>query len=79
MQWSVVQEMDRSADAQRDLSTAASKLQGKIGTGDYNVFLCHHGIDKSDVKKVGEQLKEQGILPWLDEWELRADSLATSL
>jgi small GTP-binding protein len=71
MRQSVVQEMDRSADAQRDLSTAAAKLQGKIATGDFDVFLCHHGIDKSHVKKVGEQLKEQGILPWLDEWELR--------
>jgi GTPase SAR1 family protein len=68
---SVVQEMDRSADAQRDLSTAASKLQGKIATGDFDVFLCHHGVDKTPVKKIGEQLKEQGILPWLDEWELR--------
>ena len=71
VQRSVVQEMDRSADAQRDRSAAASKLQGKIATGDFDVFLCHHGIDKSDVKKVGEKLKEQGILPWLDEWELR--------
>jgi uncharacterized CHY-type Zn-finger protein len=71
MRQSVVQEMDRSADAQRDLSTAASKLQGKIATGDFDVFLCHHGVDKTPVKKIGEQLKEQGILPWLDEWELR--------
>ena len=23
------------------------------------------------MKKIGEQLKERGILPWLDEWELR--------
>ena len=23
------------------------------------------------MKKIGEQLKKQGILPWLDEWELR--------
>jgi GTPase SAR1 family protein len=68
---SVVQEMDRAADSQRDLSTAASKLQGKIATGDFDVFLCHHGVDKTPVKKIGEQLKERGILPWLDEWELR--------
>jgi len=68
---SVVQEMDRSADVQRDLSAAASKLQGKIATGDFDVFLCHHGIDKAEVKNVGEKLKEQGLLPWLDEWELR--------
>jgi len=35
------------------------------------VFLCHHNVDKPEVKKLGELLKEQGILPWLDEWELR--------
>ncbi len=68
---SVVQEMDRAADAQRDLSTAASKLQGKIATGDFDVFLCHNGKNKPSVKEIGEKLKEQGILPWLDEWELR--------
>jgi small GTP-binding protein len=68
---SVVQEMDRSADAQRDLSAAASKLQGKIATGDFDVFLCHNGKNKPRVKEIGEKLKEQGILPWLDEWELR--------
>jgi small GTP-binding protein len=71
MRQSVVQEMDRSADIQRDLSTAASKLQGKIATGDFDVFLCHNGKNKPRVKEIGEKLKEQGILPWLDEWELR--------
>src|SRR5713226_10522000 len=57
---SVVQEMDRSADAQRDLSAAASKLQGKIATGDFDVFLCHNGKNKPRVKEIGEKLKEQG-------------------
>jgi hypothetical protein len=68
---SVVQEMDRSADAQRDLSTVASILQGKIATGDFDVFLCHNGKDKPKVKEIGGKLKEEGILPWFDEWELR--------
>ena len=46
-------------------------LQGKIVTSDFDVFLCHHAIDKPIIKQIGEQLKERGILPWLDEWELR--------
>ncbi len=71
MRQAVVQEMDRSADAQRDLSAAASKLQGKIATRDFDVFLCHNVKAKPKVKEIGEKLKEQGILPWLDEWELR--------
>jgi len=68
---SVVQEMDRSADEQRDRETVQTALQGKIEMGDFDVFLCHNGEDKAAVKKIGEELKEWGILPWLDEWELR--------
>jgi len=67
----VVQSMDRAADEQRERATATSVIQGKIATGDFDVFLCHNGRDKAEVKKIGERLKEQGILPWLDEWELR--------
>ena len=37
----------------------------------FDVFLCHNGQDKPAVKQIGEQLKHHGILPWLDEWELR--------
>ncbi len=66
-----LQAMDRSADRQRDLATAQSILQGKINTRDFDVFLCYTGLDKAPVKEIGEQLKERGILPWLDEWELR--------
>jgi hypothetical protein len=63
--------MDRMADVQRDRSAIASSLQGKRGIGEFDVFLCHNNQDKSQVKEVGEKLKERGILPWLDEWELR--------
>ncbi|HXX77488.1 MAG TPA: toll/interleukin-1 receptor domain-containing protein, partial [Ktedonobacteraceae bacterium] len=52
------------------ISAAATKLQGKIATGDFDVFLYHNGKAKLQVKEIGEKLKEQGILPWLDEWEL---------
>jgi WD40 repeat protein len=66
-----ISEMDHAADVQRDRETAASILQGKIETGDFDVFLCHNSADKPAVKAIAERLKEQGILPWLDEWELR--------
>jgi len=64
-------EMDQVADTQRDREAAQSTLQGKIATGDFDVFLCHNSIDKPIVKLIAEQLKERGILPWFDEWELR--------
>ncbi|MBI4591089.1 MAG: toll/interleukin-1 receptor domain-containing protein [Candidatus Rokubacteria bacterium] len=31
----------------------------------------HNSVDKPVVKRIGDQLKATGILPWLDEWELR--------
>jgi hypothetical protein len=68
---SKVLDMDRAADAQRERDTAASSLQGKIETGDFDVFLCHNSVDKTAVESIGEQLKARGILPWLDDWELR--------
>ena len=65
-----VPEMDRAADAQRERDRVTTVLHGKIAVSDFDVFLCHHDLDKPAVKAIGEQLKEQGILPWLDEWEL---------
>lgn len=51
--------------------TATLLLKEKSEAGTFDVFLCHNNKDKPAVKKIGEQLKERGILPWLDEWELR--------
>jgi hypothetical protein len=67
----ILLEMDRNADAERARETAASVLQGKSATGDFDVFLCHNSDDKPAVREVGEHLKRRGLLPWLDEWELR--------
>jgi WD40 repeat protein len=65
-----VAEMNRSADARRDQDVAAIRLKGKIETGDYDVFLCHNSKDKEPVRAIGERLRERGILPWLDVWEI---------
>lgn len=48
----------------------AQILQNKRVQGTFDVFLCHNSADKPSVKKIGEHLKESGLLPWLDEWEL---------
>jgi WD40 repeat protein len=68
---SFVQEMDIAANNQRDLATAALVLHGKKATNDFDVFLSYNRGDKVEVIKIGERLKERGILPWLDEWELQ--------
>jgi hypothetical protein len=51
--------------------TAASVLKSKVEARVFDVFLCHNNRDKPQVKQIGEDLKAQGVLPWLDEWELR--------
>ena len=38
---------------------------------EFDVFLCHNSKDKPEVKRIAEQLKAKGIVPWLDEWELQ--------
>jgi hypothetical protein len=68
---STVVKIDRAANTQRELQTAESILRGKIATGYFDVFLCHNSQDKPTVKDIGKQLKDYGVLPWLDEWELR--------
>jgi LSD1 subclass zinc finger protein len=67
----VLAEMNRSADARRDRDVAATRLKGKVETDDYDVFLCYNSKDKQEVMAIGGQLKERGILPWLDVWDVR--------
>jgi hypothetical protein len=62
--------MDTSAASQLQRDAAAATLRAKIETGDFDVFLAHSGADKDLVRPIGEWLKERGILPWLDEWEV---------
>ena len=64
-------QMEHAATTQRKRDTASMILKGKIEAGDFDVFLCHNSQDKTEVKAIGERLKEEGLLPWLDEWEFR--------
>jgi TIR domain-containing protein len=50
---------------------ARRELERKRTEGVFDVFLCHNSDDKPEVKKIGKHLEKRGILPWLDEWELR--------
>lgn len=49
---------------------APAILRAKRDANRFDVFLCHNSADKPSVKRIGARLKSQGILPWLDEWEL---------
>jgi hypothetical protein len=50
----------------RERDTVASILQGKIVTGDFDVFLAHNNADKPQVVAIADALKQRGLYPWLD-------------
>ncbi len=48
------------------------RIEAKRQAGCFDVFLCHNSVDKPRVKEIGTRLMEEyGLLPWLDEWDLR--------
>lgn len=49
------------------MSSTHSDLRNK----GFDVFLCHNNKDKEEVKEIAKKLQEEGIIPWLDEWELQ--------
>lgn len=51
--------------------SSASASQDKVHRQEFDVFLCYHAQDRPAVKHIAKQLKQHGILPWLDEWELQ--------
>jgi tetratricopeptide (TPR) repeat protein/transcriptional regulator with XRE-family HTH domain len=36
----------------------------------FDVFLSHHGMDKPAIERLARALQGQGLVPWLDAWEL---------
>ena len=48
-----------------------TKPNGESSKTMYDVFLCHNSEEKAEVKRIGLWLRARGIVPWLDEWELR--------
>jgi hypothetical protein len=49
----------------------AALIDIKRQTNQFDVFMCHNSKDKAQVKEIGIYLRSKGLLPWLDEWELR--------
>lgn len=61
-----VQEMDRTADAERNRVTAVTILSGKVETGDYDLFLAHHAEDAQTLRDFAGFLGARGLNVWLD-------------
>jgi WD40 repeat protein len=67
----VMSESVQAANGESPHQRVQAILRRKTDTQAFDVFFCYNHQDKPVVKHIGEQLKRHGILPWLDEWELR--------
>ncbi|MCP4699032.1 MAG: TIR domain-containing protein [Gammaproteobacteria bacterium] len=67
---SAITKMDHAANSLRDRDAAKTMFQGKVVSGDHDVFLCYNSEDKAGVKEVADALNARGVLPWQDEREL---------
>jgi hypothetical protein len=45
-------------------------LDHKRAAGAFDVFVCYHSTDRPAVQGIAKRLKNAGVLPWLDAWEL---------
>jgi hypothetical protein len=59
------------APADDEATEARQQVDRKRAAGAFDVFLCHNVGDKPAVMEIGRRLMARGLLPWLDQWELR--------
>lgn len=72
---SAVAQIDRAANLRRDRDTNVTSLRGKIATRDYDVFISYNSQDRVEARALAARLRDRGLLPWLDEWEIRPGDL----
>jgi hypothetical protein len=62
----VDRESPQTAEAVQSDQSIAAVLQQKMQAEAYDVYICYHEADETEVFKIGEQLKAHGVLPWFD-------------
>jgi TIR domain len=66
----------RVREIEEDVATGRSKAVGltiasaKAAEGEFDVFLAHNSADKHQVEMIGGLLRDRGLNPWLDKWNL---------
>jgi len=63
--------IDRTAEQKRALELARVKVEAKLALRDYDVFMCYNAEDREGVERLASRLKDRGVLPWLDRWDLK--------
>ncbi len=61
---------DQRPGAPREIEIVASTPPEEEAVSEFDVFLSHNSRDKPQVKEIALALREQGLEPWLDVWEL---------
>jgi hypothetical protein len=52
------------------LGKPADSDGGDAGGAEFDVFLSHNSLDKPVVERIAEQLRRDGLQPFLDVWDL---------
>jgi WD40 repeat protein/nucleotide-binding universal stress UspA family protein len=65
-----VRQLQASADVERTRLTARATVSGKEVLHEFDVFLAHNSRDKEHVQVLAEQLRDQGLNPWLDQEQI---------
>ena len=57
---------------ERERQERLTVLKAREKGREFHVFLCHNSKDKPFVRKIEQKLRDQGILPWIDEQNVLA-------
>jgi hypothetical protein len=61
----------QAANSLLQQATISSPYAREFEKEEYDVFLCYNNDDKEVIKAICRDLKDAGIIPWLDEWEIQ--------
>jgi WD40 repeat protein len=62
--------IEANANAEQQRQKRVLVLRERELNHEYHVFLCHNSLDRAEVRQLAEKLRDQGILPWIDEHDL---------
>jgi GTPase SAR1 family protein len=63
----LVDEQIAQGNEERERQTRLVVLSEREARGDFHLFLCHNSKDKEEVRRLAATLRDEGILPWMDE------------
>jgi hypothetical protein len=55
-----------SSNVSRSAADRLERIKGKVKCGGFDVFLAHNSQDKELVLRLGQQLRNRGVYPWID-------------